>query len=364
MPTSRDLPHDVQLDYFRIADHSPRTHLFSLSTPRIWIAGSWRRTSYRYSVGLVPQIRRNTRAAPVRKGPAARRRRRRRPSLARFRLCVALSEGGFSSVGHLDPLRVRRGLGVVVVVPVPPLVWRSLWIALRGVLPLLLASERRYIKITPGAPHRLVGAIVDEVGAEHLVAVADECIVAVPLVHAEVGVEGVCDGVPRHLPAHSCLQALDVLLWRARGVRQRGVAGVQMRQVGDLIGAQGAAAAGVLGPAEHPGLEEGAIDDQLTAALEQIDQAYLALGSVELVLLVHSQPRHPPALGGQRVTRAGQGLLLHEQLLARSLPFLRRHDRRCVHSEMSFPVFLVSLLACCHLISPLFSETDRDDSFL
>ena len=34
---------------------------------------------------------------------------------------VALSEGGFSSVGHLDPL-VRRGLGVVVVVPVPPLV--------------------------------------------------------------------------------------------------------------------------------------------------------------------------------------------------------------------------------------------------
>jgi predicted DNA-binding protein (MmcQ/YjbR family) len=28
-------------------------------------------------------------------------------------LCVALSEGGFSSVGHLDPLRVRRGLGVV-----------------------------------------------------------------------------------------------------------------------------------------------------------------------------------------------------------------------------------------------------------
>src|SRR2546425_6339356 len=83
-----------------------------------------------------------------------------------------------------------------------------------------------------------------------------------------------------------------------------------MGQVGDLIGAQGAAAAGVLGPAEHPGLEEGAIDDQLTAALEQIEQAYLALGSVELVRLVHSQPRHPPAFSGQRVTGAGQGLLL------------------------------------------------------
>src|SRR5229473_386849 len=102
-----------------------------------------------------------------------------------------------------------------------------------------------------------------------------------------------------------------------------------MGQVRDLIGAQGAAAAGVLGPAEHSGFEEGAIDDQLTAALEQIEQAYLALGSVELVLLLHRHPRHPSTLGGQRVTGAGQGLLLHEQLLALRLPLLRRHDRRC-----------------------------------
>src|SRR5215467_8323185 len=93
-----------------------------------------------------------------------------------------------------------------------------------------------------------------------------------------------------------------------------------MGQVGDLIGAQGTTATGVLGPAEHPGLEEGAIDDQLLAALEQIEQAYLALGSVELVLLVHGQPRHPAAFGGQRVTGVGQVLLLHEELLARSLP--------------------------------------------
>src|SRR5208282_4843161 len=104
-----------------------------------------------------------------------------------------------------------------------------------------------------------------------------------------------------------------------------------MGEVRDLIGAERAAAAGVLGPAEYPGLEEGAIDDQLTAALEQIEQAYLALGSVELVLLVDSQPGHPPAFGGQRITRAGQGLLLHEELLVRSLPFLLRHDRGCLH---------------------------------
>src|SRR5207245_11488258 len=46
-----------------------------------------------------------------------------------------------------------------------------------------------------------------------------------------------------------------------------------------LIGAQGAAAAGVLGPAEHSGFEEGAIDDQLTAALEQIDRKSTRLNS-------------------------------------------------------------------------------------
>src|SRR5712692_10565199 len=278
MPTSRDLPHDVQLDYFRIADHSPRTHLFSLSTPRIWIAGSWRRTSYRYSVGLVPQIRRNPRAAPVRKGPAARRRRSGRPSLARFRPCVALLEGGFSSVGHLDPLRVRRGLGVVVVVPVPPLVRRGLGVTLWRVLPGLLTPERRDVEVAPGAPHRLVAAAVDEVCAEHLVTVAEEHVVAVPFIDAEVLVEAVCDGVPRHLPTHPRLQARDVRLWRARGVGQGGVAGVQMGEIGNLVSAQGAAAAGVVGPAEHPGLEERPIDDQLPAALEQVEQAGLALG--------------------------------------------------------------------------------------
>src|SRR5580692_13043362 len=78
------------------------------------------------------------------------------PSLARFRLGVALSEGGFSSVGHLDPLPVRRGFGVVVVVPVPPLVRRGLGVTLRRVLPSLLTGERRDVEVAPGGAHRLV----------------------------------------------------------------------------------------------------------------------------------------------------------------------------------------------------------------
>src|SRR5262245_25793024 len=105
----------------------------------------------------------------------------------------------------------------------------------------------------------------------------------------------------------------------------------------------------MFGPAVHAGLKEGAIDDQLPPAVEQVEQARLALGTVELVLLLHGQPRHPPTLGGQRITGTGQLLLLHEQSQARSLPFLRRHDRGCVHCEMPFPVLHGSLLVLVHV---------------
>ena len=96
-----------------------------------------------------------------------------------------------------------------------------------------------------------------------------------------------------------------------------------MGEVGDLVGHQGAAATGMFGPAVHAGLEEGAVDDQLTAAVEQAGQALLTVGPLELVRLVHGQPGHPPTLGGQGVTGMGQRLLFHEELLTRGLPLLR-----------------------------------------
>src|SRR5207302_9386626 len=150
------------------------------------------------------------------------------------------------------------------VVPDPPLVRRGLGVALRRILPLLLAPERSQVEVAPSAPHRLVAAVVDEVGAEHAVAVADERVRAVPLLHAEVGAEVVRHGVPGHLPAHPRLHTLDVRLRRPRDERESGVAGVQMGEVGDLVGHHGAADAGMLGPAGHAGLEEGTVDDQLT----------------------------------------------------------------------------------------------------
>src|SRR5215207_1158177 len=86
---------------------------------------------------------------------------------------------------HGGGCRPLAGLPVLVV-QVPPLVRRGLRVALRRVLPLLLAPERRHVEVAPGAAHRLVAAVVDEVGPEDPVALADEGVRSVPLVHAEV----------------------------------------------------------------------------------------------------------------------------------------------------------------------------------
>src|SRR5262245_26740393 len=130
-----------------------------------------------------------------------------------FRLFVAPSGGGCLRVGYyIDPLRIRRGLGVVVVVPVPPLVRRGFGITLGRVLPSLLAAKRRDVQLAPGGPHRLVAPADDKVCAEDLPAVTEKHIVAVPFIDAEVFVEAVGDGVPGHVPLHACLQTRDVRL--------------------------------------------------------------------------------------------------------------------------------------------------------
>src|SRR6478609_756473 len=67
------------------------------------------------------------------------------------------------------------------VVPVPPLIRRRLRMARRRVLPMLLAAKRREVQVAPGATHLLVAAVVDEVGAKDVLAVADEPIRALSL---------------------------------------------------------------------------------------------------------------------------------------------------------------------------------------
>src|SRR5687768_6549318 len=97
-------------------------------------------------------------------GGATALRARRAPSAARRRRPSPTGEA--LPAAHLPGVR-SRDLGLVVlVVEVPPLVRRGLRVALGRVLPLLLAAEGAHVEVAPGAPHRLVAAAVDEVGAE------------------------------------------------------------------------------------------------------------------------------------------------------------------------------------------------------
>src|SRR5712672_3590765 len=74
---------------------------------------------------------------------------RRLSALSLFLLCRALS-GGFLRIGdYVDPLRIRRCLALIVVVPVPPLVRRCLRVTLRRVFPSLLTAERSGIEVAP-----------------------------------------------------------------------------------------------------------------------------------------------------------------------------------------------------------------------
>src|ERR1700677_1279458 len=98
-----------------------------------------------------------------------------------------------------------------------------------------------------------------------------------------------------------------------------------MCEMPDLVSTEGAAPAGMVGPTGHTGFKESAVDDQLTAALEQIEQARLTLGSVGLVTLLACPPRHPPALGGQRITLARELFLLDQQVVAGRKPLLFRY---------------------------------------
>src|SRR4051812_37627919 len=68
-------------------------------------------------------------------------------------LFLAPSSSGCYWIGDdIDPLRMRRGLLVVIIVPVPPFVRRRLRIALGRVLPSFLTTQRSDVEIAPNGP--------------------------------------------------------------------------------------------------------------------------------------------------------------------------------------------------------------------
>src|SRR5262249_31423167 len=112
-----------------------------------------------------------------------------------------------------------EALRAVLVVPPPPPVRRGLRPALRGVLPVLLAPERRQVEERPGTPEGLDPASGREIGAEDPAVVAQEDAEAERLSvvggEAEVDVEfAAMRRVPGQRPAHALLVPLDV---RERG---------------------------------------------------------------------------------------------------------------------------------------------------
>jgi hypothetical protein len=108
--------------------------------------------------------------------------------------------------------------------------------------------------------------------------------------------------------------------------------GVQMLQqaVGDLVGA-GRAARAALVPART---EHEVADDGLPPTVEQVEQARLALRSLEDVVLDDLDHRQHAALDVQRVALPGELLLLDQQLLASNQPLVSRHGLRQGHSAL------------------------------
>ena len=75
-----------------------------------------------------------------------------------------------------------------------------------------------------------------------------------------------------------------------------------------------------------PGIEEEAVDDQLSTPVEEVEEADLGLGPLEAVGLLDPDHGQAAALGGNRVARTGEFLLLDEQRLAFGVPLLFGHD--------------------------------------
>jgi hypothetical protein len=90
--------------------------------------------------------------------------------------------------------------------------------------------------------------------------------------------------VPRERPAPLGLVPLDLVERRARHVRQRRVANVEVveQTLGHLVGAGRAARASVF-PRR---IEHEVANDQLPSTLEQVEQAGLAVRSFEHIVLV------------------------------------------------------------------------------
>ncbi|MOA04371.1 hypothetical protein D3C78_1239200 [compost metagenome] len=136
---------------------------------------------------------------------------------------------------------------------------------------------------------------------------------------AELPVEGAAVGRnPGKLPAHALPERLEPGEGRPRHGHQRDIVVGQV-QVGaiEVVGQERAAAA-----AFAPALvEHEVIDQQLTAAGEQVGEAQVPMRAFEAVGLLDPYPGQGAAGPAEFVTLMGQGLFMQQQLSAGTEPF-------------------------------------------
>jgi hypothetical protein len=131
---------------------------------------------------------------------------------------------------------------------------------------------------------------------------------------------------------------------------------VQMGEVANVVNEQRTAGAARFRPALDARGEHKVVDDQLAAAIEQIEQGRLAVRALEDVLLLDPDHREPASLCGKRVARSGEFLLLGQQFLAGCKPLVWGHYLRKIplafrHDDFSFDSDRVLVAITCPLLA-------------
>src|SRR4029077_10055108 len=144
-------------------------------------------------------------------------------------------------------------------------------------------------------------------------------------VHVEVAVGR---GDPWEAPPHPLPVLLDVRQRRTGHQAKGDVPRVQMGKVPDLIDEHRTSRAASRRPTIDPRGEHEVVEDELSASFEQVEEAHLAGGGNENIVLVDSDHWQPSALRGQDIARMRGRLFLVKERVKGPLPFGLRRDFR------------------------------------
>src|SRR5690242_15249990 len=70
------------------------------------------------------------------------------------------------------------------------------------------------------------------------------------------------------------------------------------------------------------------VEDELAAAIEQVDEAGVPIGALKGIVFLDPDHRQPAALCGEGIARAGGCLFFDQQFVTQGLPFGLRYNLR------------------------------------